>query len=338
MEQPDNVLKMLDPIAHMDAYVQEGVRYDGRLLASAREMTVTDAPGCNEGTSIGGAVVCLRPHILLPATTSVSNPALRAGSVGGTSCTCHVSVQIGRPSLDQPNEGDISFEVVLPAAANPVRYNTEQRKRHDDAVDLETLLHAVFCPGAGAPAVLDLTQLCLQSGVAAYRLVCSLHFTSIDGNLQDCAVAAVWHALHRTSLPRLADNANTGAAVPLVRRDGSVPLVLRKRVIATTFAVWSRLVGGTSGDADEGRESLLADPTAEEEGLTRTTVTLVRALSTADASRAAPSEGGGGGGVEMRGMFFNALGNVGSQRRGPAMHVPVGFDSARLCALLGVSV
>ena len=232
MEQPDNVLKMLDPIAHMDAFVEEGVRYDGRLLASTREMTVADAPGCKEGTSMGGVVVRLRPHCLPPKP--------RVESVGGTSCTCHVSVQIGRPSLDQSNEGDLTFEVVLPAAANPARYNTEQRKRHDDAVDLETLLHAVFCPGAGAPAVLDLTQLCLQSGVAAYRLACTLHFTSVDGNLQDCAVAAAWHALHRTSLPRLVDNANADMAVPVLSRDGSVPLVLRKRVVATTYAVWLR--------------------------------------------------------------------------------------------------
>jgi hypothetical protein len=144
-------------------------------------------------------------------------------------------------------------------------------------------------------------------------------------------------------LPRLADDADAGTTVPTVRRDGSVPLVLRKRVAATTFAVWSRLpVDGTSedadSDADAGREILLADPTAVEEGLVRTTVTLVRAVSAADGTTAKhpqPSHPSGGG-VELRGMFFNAVGNIGSQRRGPAMHVPVGFDSARLCALLGV--
>lgn len=300
MESADNVLRLLDPRRHMGAYLEQGLRYDGRSLSEARKVHVDEARSSDySGNCIGAATV----HI---QSTS---------GKGGTSCMCHITLQVGKPSLNSPGEGDVIFDVSL--GFDHEQQQQQLHKRPDDAVDIETLLYNIFVPGAGVDPLVPLQQLCLVPGQSAYRLCVSLVFLSQDGNLQDCAIYAVWHALKRARLPRPStaspDLSAGSSSVPvLVRSDAG--LKLTEELVCSTFAIWQA--------ASAESVLFLSDPTRREESLGDGTVTVVRSQP----------YGGAAGGNCMRGLFFNAVGNGGALRG--RTDGPVGLAAQDLQRLL----
>ena len=283
---PQTVLRLLDPQKHLDVHLSNGVRFDGRKLGEARPVDVS--LGCTLNAAVFGS------------STVHSRPSSGTSIGVGTKCVCNISVQIGRPSLEKPHDGDLTFDVALsPSLCD--RYDTDYaaRKKHDDAVDLEGFLRNIWCPSTGAaePA-LDLTQLCIEPGRHAYRLVVSLLFLSLDGNMQDCAVQAVSAALRNTSLPKAVLSGSSGPACA-VSRETLTPLVVEGDVSARTFAV---VTTGEYSD-DSNRRTFLRDPTLAEEALVGGTVTVVTDLQARRAT----------GGLCLRGLFVDAVDNCGGE-------------------------
>jgi len=296
MESADNALRMLDPQAHMSAFIEQGVRYDGRSLAEHRQVEVKELSEAyvGAGTCVGAVSVTMRG----------------ASGAGGTCCLCHVSVQVGKPALHAPYQGDIQFDVNCSQQPD----DTQQRKKSDECVDLEALLYDVYTPPGAALPVVPLQQLCLVPGQQAMRLCVALFFQSVDGNLQDCAVHAVWHALKHTRLPR-STSAWAGAESRVVLTLAkSAPLQLLGQLSACTYAVWPTATAPL----------FLADPSRAEEQLVQDTVTVVRMAPLA-------AEGSGQEGEAVRGMFFNAVGNCGAltSRRGESRRLRAGTGTAK---------
>ena len=308
MESADNALRMLDPQAHLDQYIQQGLRYDGRGLSQLRSVHIKPLPAaCEAGNCVAAVSVTMRG--------SGSGGGAAGGGGGGTSCICHIALLVGTPSLQHPCRGDVQFDVSLQSRPDS---QPQARKKPDECVDLEALLYDVYVPTGAAPAVAPLEQLCLTAGQRALRLHVSLFFQSVDGNLQDCAVLAVWHALQLTRLPAVGTDSTPGAGAGdgvALSRDTAVPLALLGRITSHTYALWPSSSSSSSAAArrrqgqEEEQVVFLADPTQGEEQLVHDTVTVVRLVPATPAAGAGTGVGGGEG--QVHGVFFNAVANCG---------------------------
>jgi exosome complex RNA-binding protein Rrp42 (RNase PH superfamily) len=246
------VLKVTNPQGYLNLHLDEGVRFDGRRETESRATVDQEAVSANPNV-FGSAMVHLVP--------------MGDKNGAGTKCVCNISVQIGRPSLEHPDDGDLSFDVTL-SPALCARYDTDyaNRRKHDDAIDLEAFLKDLWSPSVcNAEPVIDLSQLGIETGRTAFRLVVSILFLSLDGNMQDCAVRAVNAALHNTMVPKAVSGGADGQSLHVTRKDNSA-LQVNTELISRTFAIVSRAGG---------KRLFLKDPTKAEEALVRSTITVV---------------------------------------------------------------
>lgn len=80
----DAQVEALEPAAHYDYFLKQGVRPDGRFPEECRPLGVTVRPFRTEGT-VGSAMA----------------------NVGSTRVLCSASLLVGTPDLAAPNEGDL---------------------------------------------------------------------------------------------------------------------------------------------------------------------------------------------------------------------------------------
>ncbi len=295
MENPISLLQAIDPHKHFATALDSEIRFDQRSFNESRNRSITYPQSTKSGPIFGSAMV-----------TMGSKTAARAV---GTKCLTNISMQIGTPSLSKPDEGDVVFDVMLTPGLSR-KYDTEQqRKKHNDAIDLEAFLRDVFCPNAAGSnanstqtqthtrATFDLKQLCIERGKRAFRLVVSVLFLSVDGNMQDCAITSVDAALRNTTIPVVT---GSGVNSRLTRQDGK-QLVMKHNITANTFAIYSyKTAFTTSNNNSKSSQSnkskvFLIDPTKNEEDLVRNTVTIVT----------------GDRGI-LKGVFMDAVENCGA--------------------------
>jgi exosome complex RNA-binding protein Rrp42 (RNase PH superfamily) len=158
------VLKELDSISYLRAFIRRQIRPDGRNLVESRNKVIST--GC------------------YTSSESLSQPC---GSslvrYGDTLMAAGVIFQIGTPSQQSPSAGDIKFDVTLGSVCSTLY----ERSKSDDAYILEDFLMNVFSTGG----IFDLDQLCIEKYKYAFRLIVSVVCISHAGNLADAALTAV---------------------------------------------------------------------------------------------------------------------------------------------------
>jgi exosome complex RNA-binding protein Rrp42 (RNase PH superfamily) len=189
------------PTTMVDAYWKKGTRPDGRMLAEARQYTIQHGalPSSTEfhpSNSISNAVV---GSALVRVTSSSaadipSNSGDRSSSSisSGTVLLASVTVQVGQPSVSAPKQGDV---VVSVASCSSVVASNNQCLQ-----SLQSFLQRIL------EESLDLEQLIIMEGKAAYRLVVTISLIQDDSaassvTLLDVCLAAAVAALLDTKLP-----------------------------------------------------------------------------------------------------------------------------------------
>lgn len=327
MESSDFVLKLLAPHSHLEAFVRNQVRTDGREFNERRPVEIaTASTACAEAS-------CSSVLFMSAPPRSGNTCGSSCVSMGGTKMVCSISLQIGVPSIGKPEDGDVTFDVALGpmVSAKFDQLNSKAGRKHDEAIDLETLLYALYTDevvsgisrGGGGRAlspqekaraetntarVLDLKQLCISPGRYAFRLNVHLVCVSLNGNLNDCAIRAVTAALQDVRLP--ACDVRLGEAPPvaldytetrcraLCFNTVPQPVTVGILTLSEGSKANSKAENGTNTSVGVSGNVFLVDPSAQEEELVRTVTVVVgsqQELLVVQHNESSPTSARGGG-------------------------------------------
>ncbi|KAJ7707738.1 ribosomal protein S5 domain 2-type protein [Mycena rosella] len=170
--------------------------------------------------------------------------------LGETTIVCGVKAEIAEPELDTPEDGFLVPNIDLPALCSP---KFKPGPPSDEAQVLSDRLNEVLA------SIIPLKSLVIHSSKAVWVLYVDATCINYDGNVFDAALIAMVAALRNTLLPKATYNIETG--LTSCSRTVTTPLQILKTPVCMSFGVF---------DA-----TLLADPTAFEEPLLDTTISIV---------------------------------------------------------------
>jgi exosome complex component RRP43 len=173
--------------------------------------------------------------------------------LGETTIVCGVKAEIAEPDLEQPNEGFIVPNIDLPALCAP---RFKPGPPSEEAQVLSDRLASTIT----AAGVLPLSALCIHSERAAWVLYIDATCINYDGNAFDAALIAMVAALKNTTLPKATFDEETGRTTCSRKIREALPL--KRLPISYSFGIFD---GST----------VLADPTAFEEPLLDTSISIV---------------------------------------------------------------
>ncbi|EGF83526.1 hypothetical protein BATDEDRAFT_9008 [Batrachochytrium dendrobatidis JAM81] len=172
--------------------------------------------------------------------------------VGDTSVICAIKAELAEPAPTLPYQGYLVPNVDLPAlCASHFRPGPPCEL----AQSISTFLNNIISSGN----VLDLESLCVVPGKVVWVLYADIVCLNYAGNIFDASVDALIAALCNVKLPEVTIS---DESAPVINNLPAKPLKLNRILISSTFAIFDG-------------QTLLADPTHEEEPLVSSTVTIV---------------------------------------------------------------
>jgi len=185
--------------------------------------------------------------------------------IGSTTVLAGVKCEIMAPVDESPNEGQVLVEVEMAPLS-------EANARPGRPSEAATILSEQIDSLISQSGILDMTQLCIDPGSTAWAAYIDIYVLDSDGALHDACVLAAVAALSSLHLPRVSLDEN-GAVQPeskvpeggfvtevgIVRNES--PMKLHRIPLSLTIALHSG--------------KLLVDPSAEEESLAESLVTVV---------------------------------------------------------------
>ncbi|KAI0297359.1 ribosomal protein S5 domain 2-like protein [Russula brevipes] len=185
-----------------------------------------------------------------PISTADGSALVRLGE---STVVCGVKAEIVEPDLERPAEGFLVPNIDLPAMCAP-------RFKSGPPAEEAQVLSDRLASTLTAAGILPLSALCIHPERAAWVLYVDATCINHDGNAFDAALVAMVAALKNTTLPKATYNEETGQTT--CTRKIRAPLPLKRLPVAYSFGVFD----GTT---------ILADPTAFEEPLLDTSISIV---------------------------------------------------------------
>ncbi|KAJ7284965.1 ribosomal protein S5 domain 2-type protein [Mycena rebaudengoi] len=170
--------------------------------------------------------------------------------LGETTIVCGVKAEIAEPELDKPDEGFLVPNIDLPALCSP---KFKPGPPTEEAQVLSDRLNEALA------SIIPLSSLIIEPAKAAWVLYVDATCINYDGNVFDAALIAMVAALRNTALPNATYNPETG--LTSCSRASTTPLQITRTPVSMSFGVFET--------------TLLADPTAFEEPLLDTTISIV---------------------------------------------------------------
>ncbi|KAJ2768860.1 Exosome complex component RRP43, partial [Coemansia nantahalensis] len=209
--------KRIHPVEFERRFLSQGTRHDGRAPGQFRALSVAKG---TISTAHGSSTVRL----------------------GNTTVVCGIKAEVCEPDVKTPDEGYLVTNVDLSPMcsarfrAGPPGESAQVASEH---------LARLFAGG-----VVDLRELCIESGQAAWVLSADIVCLRHDGNIIDAAVVALMAALENLAVPAAAVESGVVSA----DRTKGRRLTLRRRLFPATFT----LVDDTCvvADADDAEEQL----------------------------------------------------------------------------------
>lgn len=201
--------------------------------------------------------------------------------VGSTTVLAGIKCEVMRTADDRPNEGQLAIEVEMaPLCSAEARPGRSSEAALVLADQMSSLLSS---------DVLDLKQLCIDPGKAAWAAYVDVYVLDADGSLHDACLLAITAALSTLHLPRVVLN-EEGNVVPAGSSAAAEPAGVRtKAALQLTTTLTSTTCALHKG-------KLLVDPTFEEEKLVEA---VAIAVVDEHGELVRLSKPGGGAGVNM---------------------------------------
>ncbi|KAJ2782537.1 hypothetical protein H4R18_002230 [Coemansia javaensis] len=162
--------------------------------------------------------------------------------IGDTTVVCGIKAEVCEPDVRRPDEGYLVTNVDLSPMcsarfrAGPPGESAQVASEH------------IFRLFSGH--VVDLRELCIESGQAAWVLSADIVCVRHDGNVLDAAIIALMAALEDLALPR----ATLDAGAVTADRSATTRLTLRRRLAPATFTLVDDAY--LVADADDAEEQL----------------------------------------------------------------------------------
>lgn len=259
----DSLLQSLDSQQYVHDFWQKRTRPDGRLFSQGRPCQMIK--GALEHAAGSALVTC----------TSTSSAAISTKVLAAT------TLQIGHPSPEQPDRGDIVVQVTGSGGHN---LGTDLFKSKGGSGGkswdvLQAWLQRTLEEQDDAIA----SRLNLLTGKAALRLVVTVHILEHGGNLQDAALLACMAAWHDTRLPEVGKHLvevqgtlywKDEAAMTQPNSNSEMSATGKRPCdyrVSLTMGVWK--------DPKDRLIHLLVDPSLQEEPLLEGTLTMTIGLS-----------------------------------------------------------
>ncbi|XP_039129913.1 exosome complex component RRP43 [Dioscorea cayenensis subsp. rotundata] len=232
--------RRLFPLRYYEHYLGQSVRPDARPLAHARETTIALGP-----------------------VTSVDGSALV--KIGETTMLAAIKLEVMTPAADLPDKGCLAVDFYMPPVCTP----TVRPGRPAEAAPVisKQLSDVILSSG-----MINFEELSLISGKAAWMAYLDIYCLNADGSLFDAALLSAVAAFSHLKVPLVSVNDNgrvTTVTGELLESKSELELVNKERrklsFKSLPFSLTCLLHG----------KYILADPTAEEEDIMDTLVTVV---------------------------------------------------------------
>lgn len=263
-----SLVQCLDPKAHVNEYWEHKTRPDGRLFTQARSTQV---------------VYGMLKHSAGSALVSQNESG---GNIDGTKILAATTFNIGQPSPEQPDEGEVVVQVSGTGGRN-IGGDSKSQQHHWDS--LQSWLQRTLEQDESMAQSLN-----LLTGKACLRLVITVIVLEDNGNVKDGALLACMAAWKDTRLPKVGKDLmtvqgklwweqGTGSITSLINTYDTVvdknseektegQSDQRDYRISLTMGIWVHPTDQTT--------HLLADPGSCEEPFLEGSITIVVSLAT----------------------------------------------------------
>lgn len=220
--------RKIHPLEFNRKFLAQSIRPDGRPLTKVRKTVISAG---SIGTAEGSGLV----------------------KIGNTSVLCGIKSEVGIPREETPDQGRLVISVELPPLCSP---NFQTWKA---AEDVNLALTSFISNILSSTGMLDLKELCIESGRAIWVLYVDIVCLNHDGNVLDAALLATVVALRNLRLPQ-------------VEITDTEMVMVKEQEVKKMLSIQNYPVPLSFGLIDD---YVLADPTFEEESLLSTIFTIV---------------------------------------------------------------
>ncbi|KAL4587496.1 hypothetical protein LXL04_000367 [Taraxacum kok-saghyz] len=243
-EMEVDAFRRLFPLRFHERHLLESVRPDARSLGKARE------------TSLALGAVASADGSALAKIGCTVNPTMLAA----------IKMEVMTPAKETPDEGCVAIDFHMPPICSPIV--RPGRPAEAAPVVSKQLSDTIISSG-----MIDLKELSLVSGKAAWMVYLDIYCLDADGALFDAALLAAAAAFSHLQIPVVSLN-DDGRIVVVSKENGgdkkekNKPVNEEKRKLKLKnipFALTCILH----------KKYILADPTAEEESIMETLITIV---------------------------------------------------------------
>uniref|UniRef100_A0A2P2JZX6 Ribosomal RNA-processing protein 43 n=1 Tax=Rhizophora mucronata TaxID=61149 RepID=A0A2P2JZX6_RHIMU len=234
-EMEVDAFRRLFPLQFYEKHLSQSIRPDGRPLGKARDTTLA-----------------------LGAVASANGSAL--AKIGSTTMLAAVKMEVMTPSAESPDEGCIAIDFHMPPICSPI-------VRPGRPAEAAPVLSKQLSDTISSSGMIDLKELSLVHGKAAWMAYLDIYCLDADGALFDAALLSAVAAFSHLQIPVVSLN-DDGKIVVLSEEDEEQPVNKEKRKLRLNtipFSLTCILY----------KNYILADPTSEEESIMETSITVV---------------------------------------------------------------
>ncbi|MED6169561.1 hypothetical protein PIB30_022345 [Stylosanthes scabra] len=186
-EMEVDAFRRLFPLQYFERHLSEAIRPDGRPLGKARDTTV-----------------------VLGAVASANGSALV--KIGSTTMLSAIKMEVMTPSLESPDEGCLAIDFHMPPICSPI-------VRPGRPAEAAPVLSKQLSDTISSSGIIDLKELSLVTGKAAWMAYLDVYCLDADGALFDAALLSAVAALSHLQIPAVSMN-DDGKIVLMSDDDG----------------------------------------------------------------------------------------------------------------------
>ncbi|KAJ6870595.1 exosome complex component RRP43-like [Populus alba x Populus x berolinensis] len=239
-EMEVDAFRHLFPLRYFERHLSESIRPDARPLGRARDTTLA-----------------------LGAVASAHGSAL--AKIGSTTMLAAIKMEVMIPSTESPDEGCIAIDFHMPPICSPI-------VRPGRPAEAAPVISKQLSDTISSSGMINLKELSLVSGKAAWMAYLDIYCLDADGALFDAALLSAVAAFSHLQIPIVSLN-DDGKIVLVSEEDEGAklekePVNKEKRKLKLSSIPFSLT-------CILHKNYILADPTAEEESIMETLVTVV---------------------------------------------------------------
>ncbi|KAL7134168.1 hypothetical protein ABFS83_11G008900 [Erythranthe nasuta] len=240
-EMEVDAFRRLFPLRFHERHLLESLRPDGRPLGRARDTT-----------------------LMLGAVASANGSAM--AKIGSTTMLAAIKMEVMTPTAEAPDEGCIAIEFHMPPICSPL-------VRPGRPAEVAPVISKQLSDTILSSGMIDLKELCLVGGKAAWMAYLDIYCLDADGALFDAALLSAVAAFSHLQIPVV--SLNDDGRIVIISEDNNGGAMKEKEPVNKEKIKLKLKSVPFSLTCVLHKKYILADPTSEEESIMETFLTVV---------------------------------------------------------------